>query len=109
LGPACTYRIVGPNIEFNPRPSSGDYTLVYVPVPGTLSDDSDELDGVLGYEEWVVVSASIDILTKEEAHETAAILQGELHALEQDILDDAKAAELSESPTVQDVHNRTIE
>ena len=63
-GDAMTYRIVGASIEFDPRPASGDYVVRYIPVPTELSANADEIDGVLGWEEYVVVGAAIDVSAK---------------------------------------------
>jgi hypothetical protein len=100
-GPASTYRVVGFYIEFDPRPDTGSYTVIYVPVPPTLVDDADELDGVLGWEEYVVVAAGISVLVKDKLDTTD--FRFELAQLEQRIIDEAKAAEFSENPTVQNV------
>lgn len=98
-GPASTYRVVGSNIEFDPRPSNGNYVLVYIPVPANLVGDADVLDSVLGWDEYVVVAASIAVATKDKLD--TADLRFDLAQLEQRIVDEAKAAELSENPTVQ--------
>lgn len=100
-GPAATYRVVGSAIEFSPVPSSGDYLLVYVPVPGDLELDSDTLDGVLGWEEYVVVACTISLLEKEQLDTTDH--RRDLLALEARIIDEAKAAEMTEGHVVQDV------
>lgn len=103
-GDASTYRLVGGNIEFSPIPSTGSYELVYIPEPATLALDSDLVDGVLGWEEYIVLCASIDILQKEEADPTnIAILRERLAELVVRIVDEAKDVELSEHPTIQDV------
>ncbi len=100
-GPASTYRIRGHTIEFNTRPDSGDYTVVYIPVPDVLTEDTDELDDVLGWDEYVVVTVSIVVAVKDKVDTTD--LRIDLAELRQRIVDEAKAVELSENPTVQDV------
>lgn len=100
-GPASTYRVRGSTIEFNTRPSSGDYVVVYVPIPGTLVDDDDTLDDVLGWDEYVVVAVSLAVAIKDKVD--TADLRMDLAELRERIVDEAKAAELSENPTVQDV------
>src|SRR5690606_9023000 len=62
------YRLQGNTLVLFPKPTTVTYALVYIPLPGTLSTDSDELDGVLGWEEFVVIEASINVLTKEESN-----------------------------------------
>lgn len=99
--PAATYRVIGGNIEFIPVPASGTYEVVYVPIPGTLVDDADELDGVLGWEEYVVVDVAIRVLMKEESDVTD--LKGERDRLHARIVDEANHAEMSEGLVVANV------
>jgi excinuclease UvrABC helicase subunit UvrB len=71
-GYARAYRIHGSVIEFYPAPQSGQsYRMFYAPVAGTLDDTSDTVDGVNGWEEYIVVEAAIKCLTKEESSTTA--------------------------------------
>lgn len=70
-GMAESYRVwgqrTGAKLEFNPTPSEGDYVVRYHPALTDLSADSDELDGVIGWEEYVVVDVAIDVLIKMNA------------------------------------------
>lgn len=101
---AETYRIVGFSIEFNPVPTSGTYKLKYVPVPADMTADADEIDGVLGWEEYVVVGAAIDVLTKEEAEEAALMsLHNHLAQLKDRIKFASQQVELSEHPAIANV------
>lgn len=97
-GPANTYRIIGLSLQFSPFPQSGTYELVYVPVPGTLSADGDTLDGVLGWEEYVIVDVAIRVLMKEESD--VSDLQRERERLAARIVDEANHAEMSEGLVV---------
>lgn len=99
---AESYRIVGVTIEFNPVANDGTYKVKYVPVPGDMADDdNDDIDGVLGWEEYVVVGAAIDVLTKEEAEEAALqSLHGHLAQLRDRIKFAAQQVELSEMPAI---------
>ncbi len=104
-GPADSYRVIGATIEFYPRPSTDTYTIRYVPEPGVLSADGDEIDGVLGWEEYVVVAASIKVMRKlgiaaDDLKEDLAELDARLRA-------EAPDAEASESSVVQDVRGGT--
>lgn len=58
-----------PMIRILPPPENGD-TLrhVYTVAPSTLSDDADTLDGVSGWEEYVVLKVVIRALNKEESN-----------------------------------------
>lgn len=101
--PANTYRIVGSSITFDPLPESGTYEVRYVPVPGTLSADGDTVDGVLGWEEYLVLYVAAKLLQKEGSYQAAAALQSDARALLARIQDEAQAAELSEGTVVQNV------
>jgi hypothetical protein len=102
--PAQTYRIVGVNIEFNPVPSSGTYKVVYIPVPADMVADADEIDGLTGWDEYVVVKASADVMAKEEGDPGAI---GRLDSQARELKDRIKAAaqsvSLSEAPRIEDV------
>lgn len=104
-GPGSTYRVRGVLIEFNPRPASGDYTVLYAPIPGLLTADTDTLDDVLGWDEYVVVAVALAVAIKDKVD--TADLRMDLAMLNQRVVDEAKAAELSENPTVQDVRSRS--
>lgn len=101
--PASTYRVVGSTMVFDPVPSSGDYEVRYVPVPGTLSADSDTMDSVLGWEEYVVLYVAVKLLQKEGSHNAAAALKSDMRELLVRIQDEAQAAEMSEGTVVQNV------
>lgn len=68
---ADTYRIFGYRtdavIQFAPRPASGNYKVVYVPAPTDLVATTDEVDGVLGWEEFIVCGMAKDMLIKDNA------------------------------------------
>jgi hypothetical protein len=100
-GPANTYRVLGSSLELNPCPSSGTYEVMYVPVPGTLVDDTDALDGVLGWEEYVVLWVAIQLRIKEETDEKP--LLNLLDKLTVRIQDEAQAAEFTEGQCIADV------
>lgn len=101
--PAYTYRVVGIRIELSPVPSSGEYVACYIPVPDDLVDDTDTLDGVLGWEEYVITWVAIRLLRKEGSE--TADLQQELAALERRIADEANAEELTEGARIQNVRD----
>ncbi len=98
-GDGSTYRIINSTIEFHPRPSGGTYEVVYVPVCGQLSAGSDTLDGVLGWEEYVVLDCAIHVLDKEESE--TKYLRADRAQILQRIQDEAAAAEMSESWVVE--------
>lgn len=65
------YRLVGNNIELIPEDqASGTYRMWYVPACPVLSLDADTVDGVNGFEEYIVVDVCIKVLEKEESDTT---------------------------------------
>lgn len=77
-GPFPRYRIVGSNIYFSPIPT-GVFTVTvwYTPAATRLSAGGDTLDGVNGWEEWVVIDSAIKCLEKEESDVTFLFNQRE--------------------------------
>lgn len=62
------YRVVGGNIMFIPQPSAGQVMGVwYYPRLRTLLQDTDIIDGISGWTEYVIVDAAIKALRKEES------------------------------------------
>ena len=72
--PIVQYRVMGsPNlvgngkIKFSPTAQeAGLYRLHYIPKCPTLVDDTDELNGVNGWEEYIIVDCCIKMLQKQE-------------------------------------------
>jgi len=65
------YRLVGGNVELIPEGGvAGTYKIWYVPTFTALSADGDTLDGVNGWEDFVIVDACIKCLEKEESSTT---------------------------------------
>lgn len=94
-------------IEFNPRVSTGTYKVRYVGVPADFSDDTDTMDGVLGWEEWVVLDVAIDLLTKEQIFEAVDRLQGRQDRITQRIHAMASERDMTEQGGIVDVRSRT--
>jgi len=62
------YRINGNNIWFTPLPSAGQtIQLWYIPRATVPVEDGDTIDGISGWEEYVVIDAAIKCLQKEES------------------------------------------
>lgn len=102
-GTATTYRLVGMTVVLYPKPASGTYEAIYIPTPGQLSADDDTLDGVLGWEELVVIDCAIRVLQKEEADVSS--LKQDKAILLQRIADEYHAVEFTENWTVQNVRH----
>lgn len=110
-GPAVSYRVIGGmRLELYPVPVDGDYLVTYIPVPPDLTDDDDTLDGVLGWEEFVVLAASIDVMVKESVDPTMiGHVRSQLAAITARIKTAAKNAELSEAPRIVDVRGSALD
>lgn len=102
-GEASHYRVRGSSLVLWPAPNSGVYEVEYIPVPADLSADADELDGVLGWEEYVVLDAASKVLVKEGSLEEAQLCMQERDALLKRIEDQANLAEFSETRFIEDV------
>ena len=64
----CRYRLRGSNLILTPAlGTSRQLTLWYIPKPATLVSGSDAIDGINGFEEYVVVDAAIKCRSKEES------------------------------------------
>jgi hypothetical protein len=101
-GDALMYRLVNESIVLYPRPSGGTYDLVYIPVPEDLSVDTDTLEGVLGWEEFVVIDAAINVLAKEESD--TRMLEMKRARILQRIEDEANVVEFTETPRILNVN-----
>lgn len=62
------YRIVGTKLYIEPAANAvGSYQIWYIPLFTPLSSESDTVNGVNGWEEYIVVDAAIKMLNKEES------------------------------------------
>jgi hypothetical protein len=103
-GDATMYRIQGVDLVLYPKPSSGTYEVLYIPVPAELSSGSDTLDGVMGWEEFVVLDASIAVLDKEGSDTTKLEMRRE--KILKRIEDEAQLVEFTETPRLLNVHDK---
>lgn len=105
-GPAISYRVMNSAIEFDPVPTEGTYEIRYIPLPAELSLDADSLDGVLGWEEYIVCAVARDIYDKEGFLDAAARQDNRRRELAERIKLEATEREATQSLRVQDVRNR---
>ncbi len=73
---ASGYRIKGATLVLIPAPASGTYRHTYVTAAPTLLAET-SLDGVNGWEMWLVYSLAVFMVLKEESLEMAAALAAE--------------------------------
>jgi len=77
-GPSAAYRFQynsttpsRPYVELLPTPSNGDtYRHIYIVAPADLTSASQTVDGVSGWEEYIVIDAAMKCLQKEESSTT---------------------------------------
>jgi len=73
-GQAPSFRLLGNNIEFRPSPAAdGTVSIKYVSTAVRLADPADTIDGVDGYEEYVVGWAAKLLCTKNGDTTRAAL------------------------------------
>ncbi len=96
------YRLEGSYTEFIPQPA-GNQTLRYryIPRPTTLLSDADILDGISGWDEYVIVDAAIKAMQKEESD--VSVLMAQKMALIKRIESAASNRDAGEPEFVTDV------
>ncbi len=95
------YHLVGSSLYFSPTPSAvHSFTVWFTPAPQTLGSDGATLDGVAGWEEYVVVDAAIKCLLKEESDVSA--LMARKQQLQERIRNMAEARDAGEPHRVRD-------
>lgn len=73
--PNYRYRLMGQYLRFI-APQTGDTIVVhYVPRVTLLVNDSDTVDGVNGFEEYIIIDAAIKMAIKEESDVSALMAQ----------------------------------
>lgn len=95
------YRIIGNTLKFYPVPSAQSFDVYYIPVLATLALDTDTMDGVCGFEEWVIWDVAIKALMKEESDVKDQLM--ERAKIESEIEDWAKVRDEAQPDRVQDV------
>ena len=100
-----SYRVMGSNLEFIPVPSANQYIRIwYIPRMKQPLADTDILDGISGWTEYVIIDAAIKAMQKEESDVT--VLGAQKMMIIQRINDAAASRDASLADTVTD--NRSI-
>lgn len=95
------YRLNGNQIWFTPLPAANQtINIWYVPTMTTLSLDSDVLNGISGWTEYVIVDVCIKVLSKEESD--ASVFINQKAGLRERIENAAENRNASTPPTVSD-------
>jgi hypothetical protein len=93
-------------IELNPRTSTGTYKIRYAGVPDDFTADTDTMEGVIGWEEWIVLDVAGKILLKEQLFDAVDRLQGRQDKLTLKIEAQASERDMQNTVTVADVRKR---
>jgi len=97
------YRIVGSNVNFTPTPDNGTAMRIwYSPVATKLTQDTDQLDDLNQYAEYVVVDAAIKMLQKEESD--VSVLFAQKQALKRRIEEAANNRDAAMGESISDVY-----
>ena len=100
------YRVVGNNLWLIPTPASGQFIRIrYIPRLNTLLADSDIMDGVSGWTEYIVVDVAIKALQKEESD--VSVLLAQKQALIDRITVSAMNRDAGQPDTITDIRNKT--
>lgn len=110
-GGRTRYRVIGQGIEgdltqimFDPDPGTNTYDIWYVQAPQLLAADGDVLDGVAGFEDWVVCFAALRICTRQETDPSAVM--AEMARVEASIVATAADRDVGRAPRIADVRRR---
>lgn len=96
------YRLEGNYVEFIPQPAANQTVrLRYIPRPTYLLADSDILDGISGWDEYVIVDSAIKAMQKEESD--VSILMAQKMALLKRIEAAASNRDAGEPECVSDI------
>lgn len=97
------YRIMGNSIRFTPTPDNNiEYRLWYVPKATVLSDDSDTLDDINQYSDFVIITAAMKMRAKEESEVT--LLASERNRILERLKDDAQNRDAAQPESISDIH-----
>ena len=97
------YRVMGSNVKFTPIPDASlEYRIWYVPTIAKLSSDSDTLDDINQYSDFVIINAAMKMLNKEESDVSA--LASERNRIIKRIQENAKDRDPSEAESITDIH-----
>jgi hypothetical protein len=97
------YRIFGKKLMISPEDqATGNYRLWYIPQYDPMVNPTDELDVVMGWEEYVIVDAAIKCLQKEESD--TQVLQGQKASLYQRIEIASQNRDAENPETMTDVY-----
>ncbi len=102
-GPSIRYRILGSNLYFSPAPDGiFPVRIWYTPVATKLVADSDTLNDINQYSEYVIVDAAIKMMQKEESD--VSVLMAQKQALIKRIQDMASNRDSGQPESISDIY-----
>jgi len=97
------YRIMGGNIRLTPVPDSAQQMRIwFIPKATVLSSDNSTLDDINQYSDYIITSAAINMLNKEESD--TRVLVAEKDRLTQRIMASSQNRDASEPSSISDIH-----
>lgn len=100
------YRLMGNNLWFIPTPSGAQFIRVwYYPRMTTLLADTDILDSVSGWSEYIIVDAAIKALQKEES-DVSVLMQQKLMLIKR-IEESAMNRDAGQPDSISDTRSRS--
>lgn len=95
------YRVLGDSLHFIPTPSANQIiTVWYIPRVTQLLQDTDIMDGVSGWTEYVITDAAIKALQKEESD--VSVLMAQKQMLKQRIEESAMNRDAGQPDTISE-------
>jgi hypothetical protein len=103
------YRLWGSNLQIVPITSAGQTIRIwYSPRPNQLLVNTDTIDGISGYEEYVIADACMKALIKQESFEQAQAFALQKAALLKRIEEAAENRDVGSPETVSDSRRRNF-
>lgn len=103
------YRLWGTNLQIVPISQAGQTIRIwYSPKPNQLINDTDTVDAISGYEEYIVADVCIKALVKTEELDTAAAFGQQKAALLKRIEEAAENRNVGEPQCVSDSRTRNF-
>lgn len=101
------YRLNGNNLYIVPNPQGGQTIRIwYVPRPNQLINDTDTVDAVAGWEEYIVADVCIKALAKEESD--VSVFAAQKQALIKRIEEEAENRNIGDPQLVSDSKRRNF-
>lgn len=105
IEPSVQYRIMSGSLIFEPTDqAAGNYKLWYIPAATSITSTAQTIDGVNGWEEFIVITAAMKALIKEESD--VSVLAAEQNDIRARIEHMAQSRDAGQTERISDVsHN----